>query len=288
MNTNQEDILHDETATFTRLFAQMTETNLLVHAKCTDAAFVKKCTAHLSNENKMKYNEDGNTEYQTKILQQGGYEMTKEKMRPMLVEMFEQFDKDNNGFLDLQEESHLVNAFITLNCKCFLVEMKKLYSERIQILSGRAYDENCSSLNNAYRTLSKEDFIKCNMVMCEECHHVELEKVVHEMLIDQLSRIDIITANLHKRLDTDSDGKISQDELTSQFYSAMIELQASGAVAIQGLDKEIIASVHAFAPQLEKEMKKRTHLTKFGSGVVLCAVVAAVAVAVMIWQRRNK
>jgi len=99
-NTSTSHPLQGETEAMNNLFVKFLATDKVTARHCADPEFVKKCSAPI-NLKKISVAE------RDKAMYQGGYEMNKAEVRPELVAMFEHFDKDGNGVLDVAEEKGL-------------------------------------------------------------------------------------------------------------------------------------------------------------------------------------
>ena len=193
-------------------------------------------------------------EYVTKALYQGGYEANKAEVRPELVAMFERFDTDGNGFLDVAEEKGLVNSFLILNAKFWKERMKKTFADQALKKAEIQYPADVS---NPIYGISLEGFKEVILIMVQHCHYPAVDKCCEDMLHDQLARIDEVAASLFKSLDTNNDGLISKDELCEHFYSAMHGFSEPNPAMQLQMAQRIGISCEAFTPKLTEEIGER-------------------------------
>ena len=166
--------------------------------------------------------------------------------------MFDQYDTDNNGFLDPKEEKGLVNTFLIANSK----QLSAKRQNEFLVLLVRETEKNWP-VRKAGMTrvgITKDDYKECYITVFDTITKPAVEKACEDILHDHLKRIDEICAAIFSECDVNHDGNISKDELCDHFLQAMADHLVHTPESRSSITKYVEEACKGLEEQFDEEI----------------------------------
>ena len=206
-----------DSKTVDAIFKKSAETTKALMA---EPEFIKMCVnAQASNDPEA-----------TKALEALANKRINDSMEQELGALFDAFDTDKNGTLDLKEEGGLMNVFLLKNCAYQKESIKAQVKHSVPMI--------CEQMK-----VPEVDVEVIVAVVMTNVVVPALSKILDQILASQLARVDEICQEMFKEIDEDGNGNLSKEEFVKHFGSAVEKATEQDNERIRQFSQEMMPFV---------------------------------------------